>query len=304
MGQDLEASAKQELEASAKAASSQKLEQFKWFFGITLALITAMVAITKFIPEPPKNKIVQYPGEVVYLVQASLVIVFTTILFVFALLIFLSGWTLRNHLAFDAIMRVIRKEHVFLDQVVKSTRGPYLLIWDQSAKFELNARQVLCVTRDLVWAVKQIDTILNDAENHRDHIYCYIVFDDGERKSQAEVNAKKILAKVEKKHLEHTGKDLINRVGVKFLRDHKGLCPPFNAPPALPLPSDTVLYEDTRETELSSQETFLVINTHTLNNPGEHLYNFDLRISDETMWRTFEVWFKRTWHELEGFDIH
>jgi hypothetical protein len=186
-----------------------KVNELAYFGAVVAAISGIFFAIVQHIPRSEGQTPVPYPRETLYLVLLSGVLLAVTLVSVGLAFAFLARWTHRNHIQFDCTLNEInykfdhalnevkkqfdcalnevKQQHEYLSRLVGSLSGPYMMTWELSARYELHARTVLCLTGDLYWASRSIGNIIEDAPSNPYDKYCYIVFWGSE--AAASVNA-------------------------------------------------------------------------------------------------------------------
>jgi hypothetical protein len=210
-----------------------------------------------------------------------------------------------------------------------------LISWEESGAFELAASQVLCLTPTLEWAFRNSDKIMTDLGQKSTKAYRYIVFSNHEEGSDelAVKHAHALLDKA-KAHPSLQSRDAIS---ILFLTGNGSPSPSHwwrpnresrEVPPLrdwayLPIPTDIVVYVETRDLTKRSSErsTFAVMSvvpvherlatvvaTPILENRKYRLlsrslgrfqrgmrFEYDIQFADPKHYRPIKTWFEHEW---------
>jgi hypothetical protein len=211
----------------------------------------------------------------------------------------------------------------------------HLIPWTASARFELEANEVLCLTPNLVWAQVNLPNILDNIRSRTSKKYRYIVFNNkfSGYANDALHNAREIMKQARS---DQQVRDA-NGISILFLtRDDapsgsycwtaKGSsteCPPVDDWAYLPIPTDLVVYIDTvtnlEARSSSTRKTFAVMSISPVESKivtaavapiAKHIqqhrkrlrgllrkksFGFDIQLVKEEHYDPIKVWFNWEW---------
>ena len=186
-----------------------------------------------------------------------------------------------NYMHYHEVINLANQHLSRLEDAV----DPHLITWEKSNQYEKNAMRVRIITRDMVWARENLESIIEELIKHKDHTYEYIIFgNDAEAESNAETITKKVK---EKKIRSHQLKiyRLNNLRGWKHFSDGWWL--------DIPLPTDICIYDDTfldggkRIARVVVNSTRLV-SQQAINDPQ---FEYDVVYKEDKMMNHVTTWF-------------
>jgi hypothetical protein len=168
-----------------------------------------------------------------------------------------------------------------------------LISWEESSRLEINCQEVMCITKNLEWAVGNLDDIISNVERNPKKTYRYIVIDDGR---DAKSNSNIINSVVADSGLE-------DNIVIRKVSDLDG----YSKSDYWPIFNDIVLYcgagssylMDGKEIEVLENITVTSLTniSSTTNKSSDYGYDaiLDKRSFNDLANASMYTWFRRAW---------
>ena len=228
--------------------------------------------------------------------------------------------------------------HFFEYLRIRSEINRHLISWADSGLFELAAKEVLCLTPNLLWAQMHVDDILRDAANNSGKKYRYIIFANNVDGNAGDAihNAELIIGEARKNSKIQSN----DALSILFLTQQRTKSSPYfwsasnssSRSPAqgelafLPIPTDIVIYKQTTtdlKGDVSNRRTFAVMSVTPFDKQVETMaarllvnrgrsefglhqvirdarFAYDMQLCDRTHYEPLEKWFNWEWEYRTG----